>query len=291
MYEKVLVPFDFSPDSQHAFSCLRYIPGIRQVVLLHVVYTKHPSIPGEYVSPEADYARLRLEELVRKAGETRFSVKVRVEEITGGSISDVVNRVADAEGSSLTLMGRKGQGVIESIFVGSVATDVLRDGQTDILLVGRPQEERAEGKVHPCADLFSHVLICTDFSPPDISALAAERLPRPARVTILHVMDRGAPERETRQLADSARAQLEKCAEVFSRRNVPVGTALRAGNTAEEIAAHAREEGASLIVVKSAGRRGFIPRFLGMTTGNVVRTTRVPILVLKRPGEAVPPRG
>lgn len=285
MYEQVLVPFDFSPDSQHAFSCLGYIPGIRQVVLLHVVYTKHPSIPGEYVSPEADYARLRLEELVRRAGEKHFNVEVRVVEITGGSIADVINRIADSEESSLILMGRKGQGVIESLFVGSVATDVLRDGKSDILLVGRPGKEAAGGTKHPCADIFSHVLICTDFSSPDISALAAERLPSPARVTILHVLSRGSPGQETRELSDSARTQLEKCAEVFSRRNIPVGTALRVGNTAEEIAAHAREESVSLIVMKSAGRRGLIPRFLGTTTGNVVQATRTPILVLKRAGE------
>ncbi|MDH7511030.1 MAG: universal stress protein [Methanolinea sp.] len=286
MYEKVLVPFDFSPDSKHAVECLKSIPGIRDVVLLNVVYTKHPSVSGEFENPDADYARLRLEEYVRSLEKPGFTVRTRVGEITGGNISDVVNRVAAEEDISLTVMGRRGQGVIESLLLGSVASDVLRYGTTDLLLIGRPGKEAADKTKPPCPGLFSHVLICTDFSDPDVVALAGGRLPRPRRVSLLHVVSHGESEDEVRKLTESAWTKLEKCAGAFSSRHVPVATAVRVGSTAEEIVAFAGKECATLIVMKSAGKRGFIPSFLGTTTAHVARAARVPVLVLKQPAVA-----
>jgi nucleotide-binding universal stress UspA family protein len=286
MYESVLVPFDFSPDSKHAVECLKSIPGIRHVLLLHVVYTKNPSVPGEFQNPDADYARLRLEEFVRSLGDAGFSVRTRVEEITGGDISDVVNRVAAAEGISLTVMGRRGQGVIEALLLGSVASDVLRYGRTDLLLSGRPGKGVPGGTKPPCSDLFSHVLICTDFSDPEVTALAAERIPRPRRVSLLHVVSHGESEDEVRALSESAWRGLEKCAGDFSSRHVPVETAVRVGSTAEEIVAFSEKEKATLIVVKSSGKRGFIPSLLGTTTAHVARAARVPVLVLKQSAPA-----
>jgi len=286
MYEKVLVPFDFSPGSKHAVECVKSIPGTRHVLLLHVVYTKTPSVAGEFVNPDADYARLRLEEYVRSLGNPGFAIATRVEEITGGNISDVVNRVAAAEGISLTVMGRRGRGVIEALLLGSVASDVLRYGTTDLLLVGRPGKEPAGDAKPPCPDLFSHVVICTDFSAPDVVALACGRLPRPRRVSLLHVVSHGESEDEVRKLTESAWAELEECTGAFSSRHVPVETAVRVGSTAEEIVAFSEKEGATLIVMKSAGKRGFIPGFPGTTTAHVARAARVPVLVLKQPAVA-----
>lgn len=286
MYEKVLVPFDFSPDSKHALECLKSIPYTRHVLLLHVVYTKHPSVPGEFENPDTDYARLRLEEYVRSLGNPGFAIGIRVEEISGGNISDVVNRVAAAEGISLTVMGRRGQGVIEALLLGSVASDVLRYGTTDLLLTGRPRKELSGDAKPPCMDLFSHVIICTDFSAPDIVALACGRLPRPRRVSLLHVVSHGESEDEVQKFTRSAWTELEKCAGAFSSRHVPVATAVRVGSTAEEIAAFSEKEGATLIVMKSAGKRGFIPSFIGTTTAHVARAARVPVLVLKQPAVA-----
>lgn len=286
MYEKVLVPFDFSPDSKHAVECLKSIPNTRHVLLLHVVYTKHPTVPGEFENPDADYARLRMEEYVRSLGDPGFAIGNRVEEITGGDISGVVNRVAAEEGITLTAMGRRGQGVIEALLLGSVASDVLRYGTTDLLLTCRPGKGPAGDAKPPCPDLFSHVVICTDFSAPDVVTLACGRLPRPRRVSLLHVVSHGESEDEVQKLTRSAWTELEKYAGAFSPRHVPVATAVRVGSTAEEIAAFSEKEGATLIVMKSAGKRGFIPSLLGTTTAHVARATRVPLLVLKQPAAA-----
>jgi len=282
VYERVLVPFDFSPDSQHAAACSKYIPNVSHVVLLHVVYTKLPSVSGDFINPEADYARLRLEEYIRGIEIGGLSIRPRIEEITGGNIFDIVNKVAAEENISLTVMGRRGRGVIETILIGSVAHDVLRYGTTDLLLTIRSEKQASGANIPPCSDLFSHVLICTDFSDPDIVTLARERLSQPQRVSIIHVVSHGESEKEVRDLSGSAWSELERLSKEFSSRHVAVTTAIRVGSTSTEIVGYAEKEGVTLIVMKSAGERGVIPSFLGTTAARVARTARVPVLVLKQ---------
>ncbi len=286
MYEKVLVPFDFSPNSQYAVACLKNIPAVREVILLHVIYTKTPSVPGDFISPESDYARLRLGEYVRGLGKTNFSIRTQVEEITGGNISDVVNRVAAAERTSLTVLGRRGQGVIETLLIGSVANDILRYGTTDLLLAPLGSSQDAGTNKQPCSDLFSHVLICTDFSLPDVTSLALERIPRPRRISLLHVVSHGESKEEVEELSRSAWLELEREKNEISSPPAVINTAVRVGSPSLEIVGYAATEGVSLIILKSAGVRGFIPRFLGSTAAQVARTARVPLLVIKQGGTA-----
>lgn len=49
MFEKILVPVDFSRGGFAALDAVRQIPGIREIVLLHVVYNRYPSkVPGKF---------------------------------------------------------------------------------------------------------------------------------------------------------------------------------------------------------------------------------------------------
>jgi len=46
MFEKVLFPTDFSEYAQKTLECIGDIPGIKRIVLLHVVDATHPSKRG-----------------------------------------------------------------------------------------------------------------------------------------------------------------------------------------------------------------------------------------------------
>lgn len=283
MYENVLVPFDFSADSRHAIECLKQIPGLSRVVLLHVIYTKYPKPAAGLMDPSVDYARLRLEEYARSIDCEGLSIRTRIEAISGGDISVVVNRVAAEENASLVVMGRRGMGVIEALLLGSVASEVLRYGDRDLLLVHAPPA-RKSGAKEPGgeASLFSHLLVCTDFSIPDIVALCKEELPPASRVTLLHVVNTGDSREEVHLHSSDAWTRLKALRDEYSNLHIPVRATVCEGDAAEEIIRHARENDVSLIVLKSAGKRGFIKNFLGSTTTNVTQNTDVPVLVLKR---------
>ena len=46
MFEKILLPTDFSPDSQRVLGYVDDIPGVREVVLYHVIDATRPSRKG-----------------------------------------------------------------------------------------------------------------------------------------------------------------------------------------------------------------------------------------------------
>ena len=89
---------------------LKKIPQIREVILLHILYSQCPSNLECGVSPDADYARLRLLELVKSLETRGLQAKAIIEEITGGEIADVINRVAMREKIPLVLMEDVGRG-------------------------------------------------------------------------------------------------------------------------------------------------------------------------------------
>jgi len=285
MFEKVIIPFDFSRDSQYAIECLKKNPEVKEIVLLHIIYNKHPSHEPGIVSPEVDYARLRLVELVKGLELPGVKVKAIVEEITGGDISNVVSRIATQEGSSLIMMGRRGRGLIETLFLGSVASDVLRHSAMDLLLVHAPREDdsKEDEVVGHCHGLFSNVLICADFSEPDIGVICRHELPWIQYATLFHVVPPGnSLGEEVRSSIDSAQAILETMRDEFVHARIPTEVRVCVGSAAEEILTFSEQEDVSLIIMKSTGKRGILTTLLGSTTTKVARSTRKPVLVLKR---------
>jgi nucleotide-binding universal stress UspA family protein len=284
MFQKVIVPFDFSRDSKYAIECLKKNPEVRQLVLLHIVYNKHPSHVPDVVSSEVDYARLRLEELKKGIELQGVEVKAIVEEITGGEISDVISRIATKEGTSLIAMGRVGRGVIETLFLGSVASDVLRHNTMDLLLVHAPEgvDSKRDEVVGLCPGLFSNVLICTDFSEPDIGFICHHELPWIQHATLFHAVPAGDSEEEVRSAVDSAQARLGTMRDEFIRAGIPAQERVYVGSAAEEILAFSEQDDVSLIILKSTGKRGYLTTLLGSTTAKVARSTPKPVLILKR---------
>ena len=122
-----------------------------------------------------------------------MQVETRVERISGGPFADVVNRVADEEGASLVALGRRGQGVVATLLVGKFAADILRYGRHDVLLMHSPADPkgRTAEEVDACSGLFSRVMICTDFSSPEIVSFCAETLPRDAEIILFHAIETG----------------------------------------------------------------------------------------------------
>lgn len=282
MFKNILVPYDFSADSRYAFNYTRQIPGARQIVLVHVLYNKHPSKGPDGLDPQVDYARLRLEEVKKDLEAGATPIKTVVESIRGGAISDAINRVAEQEEISLTVMGRRGQSVIGSLLLGSVASDMLRYGTTDLLLVHAPEGMDTEEKAVSFPQLFSNVLIATDFSEPEIAGLCLHKIPWIQKATFVHVVTTGDSHEEVEASVYTAQKRLEAMRDTFAEHQIPAEVRVRAGSAEEVILSLAESENASLIVMKATGQRGLLTSLLGSKVSYVARKTQRPILVLKQ---------
>lgn len=145
---------------------------------------------------------------------------------------------------------------------------------------------------------FNNILACADFSMPSDFALARAAWvaqAEGARLTLIHVLKRGALDRLhdllapdsdeslRRALVDQARAELDTlCRRLASTHDIEVADLVAVGAVIREIIDAAATCDANLIVLGDRGA-GFISELiLGSTTERVLSRSRQPILVVKR---------
>lgn len=105
MFEKILFPTDFSEFAQKMLGCIIKIPGVNEVVLLHIIDGTQYSIHGWTHEPERENAKLLMEEKEAYLKERGFKVITGVETITGGTIDQRILEIARQEKISLIILG------------------------------------------------------------------------------------------------------------------------------------------------------------------------------------------
>jgi len=140
----------------------------------------------------------------------------------------------------------------------------------------------------PCKDALEHILYPTDFS--DTARLAFDVLCRLAggpskRITLFHVQASGKVDlTNAAQLEEFNRIDHERLEtlsrEIKAQARVDVDIALGQGPAAKLIVDKARLTGATMILMGSQGRGYISDLFLGGVTFQVLRNTKVPVLVI-----------
>lgn len=144
------------------------------------------------------------------------------------------------------------------------------------------------------------ILAATDFSAPAERALQrAVQLAKAhgARLELVHTFD-AAPVMPAwgdpgggawvgeKMFMDGVRDQLERTRErLAAEYGLPVQATLEVGPAHRQIARHAEVSAADLVVIGASGASGLLRRLLGSTAQNVVRTSPVPVLVVRMPAE------
>lgn len=142
------------------------------------------------------------------------------------------------------------------------------------------------------------ILAATDFSAP--ATLALERAVQlskahGARLELVHTFD-AAPVMPAwgdpgggawvgeKMFMDGVRDQLERTrAQLAAEHDVTVHATLEVGPAHRQIALHAQTSGAELVVIGASGKSGLLQRLLGSTAQNVVRSSLLPVLVVRTP--------
>jgi nucleotide-binding universal stress UspA family protein len=283
VFERILVPVDFSRGAFTALDAVGQIPGVREIVLLHVVYNRYPSKDPDQVPAKVQIAQIELDKVRQRLEMPGVTITPVLKEITGGEISTVIFQTAAQHAISLIIMGRRGTGIIDTLLLGSVASDVLRYGRSHLLLIPTPfvYHEKALKPESPHPALFSHVLVCTDFSEPEISVLCLNELPWIQRVSLFHVVTSGDTVDGIHTAVTEAEQRLARFQDMFSGHGIPPRVHVAVGGAVEEILSFSRSENVSLILMKSAGRKSFLNVLIGSTSAPVARNTTTPVLILR----------
>jgi nucleotide-binding universal stress UspA family protein len=139
--------------------------------------------------------------------------------------------------------------------------------------------------------MLKHILVPLDGSEPAEAAIpVAAGLSRPlsAEMTLVHVIERGAPQQvhgyTHLQNPDQARAYLETIAARLTATGIRVRTHVHegvVGDVARGLAAHGRELTADLVVMACHGRRGPRDWFWGNMGEQILATGLVPVLMVR----------
>ncbi len=303
MFERVLVPTDFSRYSLKMLECIAEIPGVMEVILLNVADASNPmnlEKTGWSYDSFIDEAWASLLEEAESLNESGLKVKTLLEVIVepmsgadgvnmqhleprsdvtlidGGSIGEAIQKAAVDEKVSLVVMGAQGKGLVEGILLGSVSTDVLRHGHTDLLIIRHKLLKGPEARVEKfCQNIFSRVIVTTDFSPAASGALSiAKGLQGVQEILLAHVISKG-------KGIDEAAKRLHLLRDDLAAQDRKVTVHVLEGHPADEILKLAAKQDASLIIMCSQGKSWSKQMRVGSTTFDVARRAECPILVIR----------
>ncbi|MDP2796234.1 MAG: universal stress protein [Methanoregula sp.] len=288
MFEKVLVALDFSQSSQKILDHIGEIPGIQEVVLLHVVDATRPSRLEWTHGPHIENVKILMAE--KKEALEHLGLKVNIKEdvivnaITQGTISLAILETAEIKNVSLIIVGARGINPIQELLLGSVSSSVLRHAKTNVLVM-HVSPELADADLSPGPShrqLFSKVLVPTDFSKSAGDALSlVKTIPGIKEIVLLHVVNHVDSQPEIEVCVKEAESRLEEIKKEFIGRDVVVIPHIRVGDPTEMILSVAKEEDVSLIVMSAYGTDWLREMLLGSTTFTVVRRAKRPVLVIR----------
>jgi nucleotide-binding universal stress UspA family protein len=283
MFEKVLVSLDFSPYSQKVLDRVREIPGIREVVLLHVVDATHPSRLGWTHGPHIENAKILLNEKKEELENPGLNVTTRVDVIvnviTQGTIAQSILEIAETENVSLIVMGARGINPIQELLLGSVSSTVLRDAKVSVLII---RDTTPASSMVPGSPLFSSVLVPTDFSEPAGDVISVlKTLEGIKKVILLNVVSRAESDDEISERVSDAQARLVALQKDLAAAGIVVNHHIRVGDPTEMILSVAQDDNVSLIAMNAHGTDRLRTLLLGSTTFTVVRRTKKPVLIVR----------
>lgn len=288
MFEKVLVATDFSSYAGKALECVAEIPGVREVKVLNVV--TRPTLT-RFWDPltEVKQAEKRLEE-EKKRLPPGIAVKTHAVSVLEGGVAAAIQKVAADDGASLVVMGARGKSLIESVLLGSVSRNVLRFGDRHLLIM---RFRKADGKdvlEKHCPNIFSRVLVPTDFSMPAEAALSfLKGISGIGEIHLLHVVSRGETEEELAVSMKDAEEKLEAIRREIDRPGLNVTTEVIVGDPVEQICSKGDELDASLIALSSVGKDTMHTGRIGSRTYDVANKAGRTVLVIRmKPVFAVP---
>ncbi len=194
MFEKLLLCTDFSEYIIKISECVPSLPGIREIVLLHVFDATHYHIRGWTYNPQIENAKIKLEEQKKHLESFGLRVTIRLDVITSGDIPVSIQSAADAENASLIVIGARGGNFSDILFLGSVAGGVLRTTNHPVLVLNHTVVEnlKESGSETVCPKIISKVIVPTDFSLPSQEAIETLKgMKGIGTLVLIHVITQG----------------------------------------------------------------------------------------------------
>jgi nucleotide-binding universal stress UspA family protein len=304
MLKLILVPLDGSGFGEQALPTAQRIAE-RERAEIDLVHVFEPTPPylvqgAAALDPtlDLDLEKDRKSYLNAIAGWLRDGTTAPVKAtLLEGPVAETLIDYINKRHADLVVMTTHGRGGLSRVWLGSVASDVMRNSSAPVLLT-RPDESSSRTRLaHP----FGSVLVPLDGSPSGEEALdhaMAVAGDKDVEYVLLHVITPilymtdpvgvAYPEQTEAELQSWAESYLNEAAARVRARGFAAETRiLRHPHPARAILECAVASGADLIAMETHGRGGLARVLMGSVTDKVVRGSPVPVLVHRPRAEAV----
>lgn len=285
MFSRILFPTDFSEYAAKTLDCIAGFPGVRDVILLHVIKeTISPRGGGEIGSALFHEGKITLKEEKRHLESLGENIRVRTEVKVASDIGGAIVQSAEENAVSLIVIGARGSSLVEEILLGSVSKAVVRRSRTSVLIMRHKITRGLEGKTYEmfCPMILSRVLCPVDFSVFSDNAIARLRAtPGVGEAILLFVVSRGETEQEIEYYQRRAEQRIEKIQRDLATQGIRAKAFVKRGNPSSEILRVAEEEDVSAVWMSSVGRGWFRELLLGSTADAVAVNSRRPVFIIR----------
>lgn len=128
MFKKVLVPMDFSKHALRTLEKIKTIVDVENIVLLTAIEYSIDEIALKEIKDELETKLSKMKIDLFKEG---FNSNYMIKE---GIASSNIIEAAENEGVGLTVISKRGEGIIKELIIGSTASSVMINSNTPVLI-------------------------------------------------------------------------------------------------------------------------------------------------------------
>lgn len=279
MIETILVPTDFTIESEELLSCVGEFKnaGLKKVILLHVV----DIYQAQGLAPMfEENAKKRIGDYKQLLDEMGIDATTLV---IHGDVKKTIVQVANEENVDCIVMGATTSGVIKGRLIGRTTEYISRESGKIVLIekYDTLRETEEESYIKACSAKFSKVMLPVDLS--ENSKMALEEIGNLKDIidelVFVHVVESAKDREELENKKKQSRDFLAEMGSAFE--NGPkVSYYVSEGKPAEVIDSLAEELGITLIGITTHGLGSFTDILLGSTAESLLRRTRKPVLLV-----------
>ena len=285
MFEKILFPTDFSEPAKTELNCTTSIPGVREIILLHVIRQYGLPMGSETVEGlENRYAEVYLREAKTCLAELNPDIRVTLERTTSTDITGAILETAEEHGAGLIVIHANIKGLLTCVLHSCVSSKVLcRISKINLMIMPNKLVESMTGKTYEkyCPMIFSRILCPTNFSEFSVnSTILAGTTSGTGEIILLHVVPEGEGVGGPAAVA-TAEDRIKAICDKLTAQGIRARTIVVTGKPEVEIPRVAQAEDVSLIWMRSPAKGCLHDFFFGSMVHDVIMNATQPVIVIR----------